>query len=176
MSGGHWVDNQWAANHWLDGYWFEFTGDPPSGRPVATTRYEQIHNLLVDAALDYTFPVVKFDKTSHRANPYDGETQDPGSIQANQTGSSFESAERYGLGLRQSRAGWQWQMTLVFQSRIRLDGFERSLMENPPRLDSDEFGPTVIMRLTDSDVDDAGHHSSRGTKVTYSFDADELSV
>ena len=167
-----------AGSYWPVGYWWDtVAGSGPPPAPIAaTTRYEQIHNLLVDVALNFTFPVVEFDKTTHRALPYGGLTLAPGTIQANQTGSNFDRATQYGLALRQTRGGWQWQMTLVFQKRIRLDGFEKSLMENPPRLEADAFGPTVILRLTDSDVDDAGHHSTRGTKVTYSFDADELSV
>lgn len=166
------ASSHWPVYHWVISGTTIIVEPPVAG----TSRWEKLHNLLIARATAFDFPVLTFDKDTHLANS-SVETTSPDSAIADESGGSFEGAVRYGASIRQRRTGWSWEMTLSFNRRVQTDLFERDLSDDPPRLHRDGDDPPIILRLVDVSRDNGGgHFASRGTKVTYSFDAEILSV
>jgi hypothetical protein len=142
---------------------------------VAVGQYQRIQNALVNAVKGGAFYPVVHDKDTHLATVDDSTPLAPEAVQANEEGSAFEGDARRATGLFSKRVSWSWLVTATWNTHISGEAFEEA-QETTIKLPRSGALEAVALRLVGADYDHPGEQSAKGSKVTYSFDVELLTV
>lgn len=134
-----------------------------------------IHDALVEAARDESFPTAVYSK-ERPSLLTEGPVTSAASIEANELKASFQLSDHRGRAVRQERSDWEWLLVLRFNQEVVLEDFENKLLASPLVILRDPAaGRDAQVRLF---LDGVSYEhpprggASNGTQASYRFTAD----